>query len=143
MALSHRWVTAGAGDTVREGKGARRAFFAGNTVLVLLAFLKLLLRLLTAENYGYFRDELYYIAVSERLDLGCVDFPPFVALVVAFARATLGDSLLALRLLPALAGAASVVLAGLMARELGGGRSAQEPGRRHRRERQRAREPGA
>ena len=91
----------------------------------MLAFLKLLIHLLTADNYGYFRDELYYIAASERLDLGYVDFPPFVALVVAFVRATLGDSLLALRLLPALVGAVVVVLAGLMARELGGGRISQ------------------
>jgi 4-amino-4-deoxy-L-arabinose transferase-like glycosyltransferase len=91
----------------------------------LLALVKLLVHLLTAGNYGYFRDELYYIAASERLDLGYVDFPPFVALATALARATLGDSLLALGLLPALAGAAVVVLAGLMARELGGGRFAQ------------------
>ena len=117
--------TVRAGDTVSEGGRARRAFLGGGTVLILLALVKLLLHLLTAENYGYFRDELYYIAASERLDLGYVDFPPFVALATAFARVTLGDSLLALRLLPALAGAAVVVLAGLMARELGGGRFAQ------------------
>ncbi len=54
-----------------------------------------------------------------------MDFPPFVALVTAAVRATLGDSLLALHLLPALAGAGIVVLTGLMARELGGGRFAQ------------------
>lgn len=117
--------TARAGDTVPEGGRARRAHLGGGTVLILLALVKLLMHLLTAENYGYFRDELYYIAASERLDLGYVDFPPFVALATAFVRATLGDSLLALRLLPALAGAAAVVLAGLMARELGGGRFAQ------------------
>src|SRR5215203_513070 len=110
--------------TVRRGRSARPWLLGANTVLVLLALLKLLVHLLTAENYGFFRDELYYIAASERLDFGYVDFPPFVALVTAFVRATLGDSLLALRLLPALAGAA-VVLAGLMARELGGGRFAQ------------------
>src|SRR5215207_1950879 len=111
--------------TVRRGRSARPWLLGANTVLVLLALLKLLVHLLTAENYGYFRDELYYMAASERLDLGYVDFPPFIALVTAFARATLGDSLLALRLLPALAGAVVVVLAGLMARELGGGTFAQ------------------
>jgi 4-amino-4-deoxy-L-arabinose transferase-like glycosyltransferase len=61
--------------------------------------------LLTNGNYGYFRDELYYMAAGERLDLGYVDFPPFVALVTAFTRFSLGDSTVALRLLPALAGA--------------------------------------
>lgn len=111
---------------VSEGGRARRALLGGGSiVLIFLALVKLLVHLLTAGNYGYFRDELYYIAASERLALGYVDFPPFVALAVAFARATLGDSLLALRLLPALAGAVVVVLAGLMARELGGDRFAQ------------------
>ena len=113
------------GDMVPEGAYARRTFLGGSAVLVLLALVKLLLHLLTAENYGYFRDELYYIAASERLALGYVDFPPFVAFVTASVRATLGDSLLALHLLPGLAGAVVVVLAGLMARELGGGRFAQ------------------
>src|SRR5919107_2050872 len=117
--------TASEGEKISEDGRTRRALLGGGTILFLLALLKLLLHLLTAGNYGYFRDELYYIAASERLDLGYVDFPPFVALATALARATLGDSLLALGLLPALAGAAVVVLAGLMARELGGGRFAQ------------------
>ena len=98
--------------TVQRGRSARPRLLGANTVLVLLALLQLLVHLLTAENYGYFRDELYYMAAGERLGLGYVDFPPFIALVTAFVRATLGDSLLALRLLPALAGAAVVVLAG-------------------------------
>src|SRR5215217_4102694 len=118
-------MTAGAGDTVPEVRRTRRALLGEGAVLVVLAGVKLLVHLLTADNYGYFRDELYYIAASERLDLGYVDFPPFVALVVAFVRATLGDSLLALHFLPALAGAAVVMLAGLMARELGSGRISQ------------------
>lgn len=114
-----------AGDAVLGAGRARRALLSGGTAVLLLAFVKLLVHLLTANNYGYFRDELYYIAAGERLAPGYVDFPPFVALVTALVHATLGDSLLALRLLPALAGAAVVVLAGLMARELGGGRFAQ------------------
>lgn len=42
----------------------------------------------TKENllHGYFRDKLYYITTSERLDLGYMDFPPLVALVTNFAR---------------------------------------------------------
>src|ERR671917_1804888 len=107
----------GGGPTAREAEKiseegrTRESLLGGGTILFLLALVKLLVHLLTAGNYGYFRDELYYIAASERLDLGYVDFPPFVALAAALARATLGDSLLALGLLPALAGAAVVVLA--------------------------------
>jgi Dolichyl-phosphate-mannose-protein mannosyltransferase len=103
----------------------KRAWFGATAILIYLALFKLLLHLLTNGNYGYFRDELYYMAAGERLDLGYVDFPPFVALVTAFTRLLLGDSPVALRFFPALAGALVVVLAGLMARELGGGRFAQ------------------
>ncbi len=109
-----------------SGKAPSRWSATGeNALLAYLALAKLVLHLLTAGNYGYFRDELYYMAAAERLALGYVDFPPFVALVAAFTRWSLGDSLVALHLFPALAGAAVVVLAGLMARELGGGRFAQ------------------
>lgn len=94
-------------------------------ILVYLALAKLLVHLLTAGNYGYFRDELYYVAAGEHLNLGYVDFPPFVALVARLTHTLFGDSLLALHIFPALAGAVVVVLAGLMARELGGGRFAQ------------------
>jgi len=96
-----------------------------NALLAYLALAKLLVHLLTNGNYGYFRDEFYYIAAGERLDLGYVDFPPFVAIVADVSRFLLGDSPVALRFLPALAGALVVVLAGLMARELGGGKFAQ------------------
>src|SRR5918998_334590 len=96
-----------------------------NALLAYLALVKLLVHLLTNGNYGYFRDEFYYVAAGEHLDLGYVDFPPFVAIVAGVSRFLLGDSPMALRFLPALAGALVVVLAGLMARELGGGRVAQ------------------
>jgi 4-amino-4-deoxy-L-arabinose transferase-like glycosyltransferase len=94
-------------------------------VVSALAAVKLLLHLLTNSNYGYFIDELYYIACSEHLAFGYVDHPPMVAVVTWLTRALLGDSLPALRLFPALAGALTVVLAALIARELGGGRFAQ------------------
>src|SRR6266545_204200 len=88
-------------------------------VIVGLAALKLVIHLLTSSNYGYFRDEFYYLAASRHLAFGYVDFPPFIALLTAFVRLTLGDSLLALHFFPALAGAGVVLLTGLMARQLG------------------------
>jgi hypothetical protein len=80
---------------------------------------------LTAGNYGFYRDEFYFVAASKHLDFGYVDFPPLVAVVTALARWMFGDSASALQFFPALASAGVVVLAGLMARELGGGRFAQ------------------
>jgi hypothetical protein len=102
-----------------------RPLLSGPAIVVYLACLKLLVHVLTAGNYGYYRDELYFIAASEHLDLGYVDFPPFVAVLTAAVRELFGDSAVALQFFPALAGAGVVVLAGLMARELGGGRFAQ------------------
>jgi 4-amino-4-deoxy-L-arabinose transferase-like glycosyltransferase len=110
---------------LRRGPGERRSGTGATAILVYLALLKVVVHLLTAGNYGYFRDEFYYVAAGERLDLGYVEFPPFVAVVADISRFLLGDSQVALRFLPALAGALVVVLAGLMARELGGGRFAQ------------------
>jgi hypothetical protein len=96
-------------------------------LVVPLAFaaVKLALHALAITNYGYFRDELYYIACSKHLAWGYVDQPPFSIALLALVRAVLGDSLVALRVLPALAGAGTVVVTGLLVRELGGGRFAQ------------------
>ncbi len=75
-------------------------------------------------GYGIFRDELYYLACADHLAWGYVDQPPLSIFLLAAVRAVIGDSLFALRLVPALAGAAVVLLTGLLARELGGGRFA-------------------
>jgi Dolichyl-phosphate-mannose-protein mannosyltransferase len=93
-------------------------------VAVGLSALKLLLHLLTNGGYGYFRDELYYLACAEHLDWGYVDQAPLIAWAARASRALLGDSLRAVRFLPALAGALTVFLTGMLARELGGGRFA-------------------
>lgn len=85
---------------------------------------KLLLHLATAFRYGYFGDELYFLACGEHLDWGYVDQPPLVALVAWVVRHGLGTSLLAIRLPSALAGAALVLVTGLLAREMGGKRFA-------------------
>jgi hypothetical protein len=112
-------------ESALQRPARRPALFGATAILVYLGLFKLLLHLFTADNYGYFRDELYYVAAGEHLDAGYVDFPPLVAFVAALTRALFGDSLVALHVFPALAGAVVVVLAGLMARELGGGRFAQ------------------
>ncbi len=88
------------------------------------AGLTLVFHLVTIQGYGYFRDELYYLANGEHLGFGYVEHPPFIGLVAAFVRATLGDSRFAIRLLPALAGAATVWIGVRLASEFGGGRFA-------------------
>jgi hypothetical protein len=92
-------------------------------ILYLSAF-KLILHFLTNGQYGYFRDELYYLACGEHLDWGYVDQSPLIAVVARASRLLLGDSLFAIRFFPAVAGAALVFVTGLLVRELGGGRFA-------------------
>ena len=96
-------------------------------LLLGLALIKLAIHLLSSGllTYGYMTDELYYLDCANHLAWGYVDHPPLSIAVLWLVRATLGDSLVALRLLPALAGGATIVLCGLLARELGGGRAAQ------------------
>ena len=100
-------------------------FLSAEAVVLYLAGAKFLFHLLTANRYGIFRDELYYLACGEHLDWGYVDQPPLIALVGWIARHLFGDWLPGLRLIPALAGAATVWLTGKLVRELGGGFFAQ------------------
>jgi hypothetical protein len=90
-----------------------------------LALLAFGLLLVAVPRYGWFRDELYYLACAQRLAWGYVDHPPFSIAVLAAVRAVLGDSLWAVRLVPALAIAATAFLTGALARRLGAGRAGQ------------------
>ena len=93
-------------------------------IIIYFALIKLLIHLFTNGQYGYFRDELYFLACSEHLDWGYVDFAPLVAVITKLSLMLFGDSLSAIRFLPAVAGALTVVLTGLIVTELGGKRFA-------------------
>ncbi len=90
-----------------------------------LALVKLLAQLATAGRYGFHRDELYYLAAGQHPSFGYVDYPPLTAMMARLSTLVFGHSLVGLRVWPAIAGAVIVVLSGLIARELGGSRSAQ------------------
>jgi len=90
-----------------------------------IAAIKLLLHLYAGRGYGYFVDELYYLACADHLAWGYVDQPPLVAAIAKLTKLTLGDSLSAIRLPAALAGAGMVLLAAMLAREMGGKNFAQ------------------
>jgi hypothetical protein len=90
----------------------------------LLAATAVVLQMATNGRYGYFRDELYYLALSHHLAWGYVDLAPLSPLVEFLSRSTFGESMHALRLLPALAFGTEVLLTGLITRELGGKRFA-------------------
>jgi hypothetical protein len=96
-----------------------------NYTLVILVAVKILLHLFTSTNYGFHRDELLYLAVGQRLNVFANEFPPLIAIFGYILQSLFGESLFAVRLLPALAGGAIVLFTGLTVRELGGGRFAQ------------------
>ncbi len=94
-------------------------------VLLVLAALLLLLHTLTNGRYGFHRDELATLDDARHLAWGYVAYPPLTPFVARVALALLGSAPAGVRFFTALAQCGVVVLAGLMARELGAGRRAQ------------------
>jgi Dolichyl-phosphate-mannose-protein mannosyltransferase len=94
-------------------------------VIWALALAKLLFHLYFNNRYGYFRDEFDYISCGDHLQWGYVDQPPLIPFLVHVSRAVLGDSLRAIRFIPALASSLLLVQTAAIARELGGRRYAQ------------------
>jgi hypothetical protein len=96
-------------------------------LIIGFAFTKLVLHLFTIwwTPYGIHRDEFLYLAMGQHLNFWSMDFPPAIAILAKTARFLFGDTLFAVRFFPALAGVVIVILAGLMAREFGGGSFAQ------------------
>ena len=94
-------------------------------VLVGVAAIVALVHLLTNSRYGFHRDELQFLSDARHLDWGFVAYPPLTPFVERVGLAIFGVSLVGLRLFSVVAQAFAIVVTGLMARELGGGRLAQ------------------
>jgi hypothetical protein len=95
------------------------------TPAIVLGAVCLCVHLVANDHYGVFRDELYFIVCGERPAFGYVDQPPLVPLIAGASHALFGTALTPLRLIPALAMAATVALTAKFAEMLGGGRFAQ------------------
>src|SRR5258707_14927785 len=101
----------------------RSSFLAdGMLVVLLLALANFLLHLYFNDRYGYFRDEFNYMACGDHLAWGYVDHPPLIPFLIKISRLLLGDSTRSIRIEPALATSAAVILTAMIARELGGRR---------------------
>jgi 4-amino-4-deoxy-L-arabinose transferase-like glycosyltransferase len=98
---------------------------ARGAVMISCAFTAIVLLASAFGPYGWFIDELYYVACAKRLAWGYVDHPPLSIALLASVRAVAGDTMWAVRLLPALAVGATAVVAALLTRRLGGGSFAQ------------------
>lgn len=107
-------------DAVRDFSADRRLLLAMAAVALAFQVVPNLFG-----GYGYFIDELYYIACAQRLDFGYVDHPPLTPFLLHIQMSLFGDSVASIRFLPALAGAVLAYLAGWLAAFFGGGRWAQ------------------
>jgi len=85
---------------------------AGTTVLLLVV----------GARYGFHRDELYFLEASKHMAWGYVDQPPLSVALIWLTRHAIGESVFAVRILPAIASGATVLFTALLTRELGGGR---------------------
>lgn len=94
-------------------------------VLLLLALLRFVFHLATNGNYGFHRDELQTLDDARNLDWGFVAYPPLTPLLGRLELLLFGPSLVGFRIVAALAVSAAMVVTGLIAKELGGGRHAQ------------------
>jgi len=96
----------------------------GMAIVWALALAKLVFHIYFNKGYGYFRDEFDYMSCGEHPQWGYVDQPPLIPFLIHVCRAVLGDSLRAIRFVPALASSLLLVQTAAIARELGGRRYA-------------------
>lgn len=102
----------------------QREPFARGPVFGVAALVGLALLALSG-RYGYHRDELYFLEAGRHLAWGYPDQPPLTPLLARLADLVAPDSLVVLRLPSTLSAVAVVILAGLIARDLGARRNGQ------------------
>ncbi|HEV2133978.1 MAG TPA: glycosyltransferase family 39 protein [Terracidiphilus sp.] len=98
---------------------------ADTAALLAIAAAAAILHIATNGRYGFHRDELQFLSDARHLEWGFVAYPPMTPFIEHIALDLFGLSLVGLRLFSVLAQAIVIVVAGLMARDLGGGRLAQ------------------
>ena len=94
-------------------------------LLIAIAAATVVAHWLTGGRYGFHRDELATLDDARHLAWGYVAYPPVTPFFGWLSLHLFGTSLVGFRFFASLANAIAIVLAGLIARELGGGRVAQ------------------
>ncbi|MGA9335365.1 MAG: glycosyltransferase family 39 protein [Rudaea sp.] len=103
---------------------APRFLDSGMALIWVIAFVALVAHTYFNNRYGYFRDEFNYLSSGAHPGWGYVDQPPLIPWLAQLSRLLLGDSLRAIRFLPALASSLLVVQTAMLAREFGARRFA-------------------
>jgi hypothetical protein len=114
---------AAAAVSVRTGDDLQRR--TDTLLLTAIAGFLVAAHILTNSRYGFHRDELQFLSDARHLEWGFVAYPPLTPFVERISMAIFGLNMVGLRLASVLVQAAAVIVTGLMARELGGGRLAQ------------------
>ncbi|HEX9032842.1 MAG TPA: glycosyltransferase family 39 protein [Streptosporangiaceae bacterium] len=114
-------TTAQAGPRPRGQLGRRTPRLA----IAVIAASAFCLEMAVSARYGYVRDELYFLAAGRHLAPGYVDQPALTPLIARISAILSGNSLVGLRVVPALGLAALVVMTAAMSRLLGAGRAGQ------------------
>lgn len=96
-----------------------------NLILLFMAFGAIVFHIIFNGQYGFHRDELDFIMNARQLDWGYVSYPPVTPFFARIGLILFGESLRGLRVLPAIAQGIAMILAGLMARDMGGKRNPQ------------------
>jgi len=86
-------------------------------IVFILASVKLIIQLIGNRNYGFHRDELLHLSVSEHMAWGFMEFPPFIAWIGKVSHFLFDYSLVGTRLFPTIAGVIMLILCCLMAKE--------------------------
>src|SRR6476620_6861800 len=110
-----------------EARGSGSSETSQNSILAVagIAAAVAVVHLLMNHRYGFHRDELQVLSDALHLDWGFVPYPPLTPFVERVGLVMFGFSMVGLRLFSVVAQAFAIVVTGLMARELGGGRLAQ------------------
>ncbi len=93
-------------------------------LILFFVSVKLLIHFLTFSNFELHRDAYLYYALSENLDWGYVEVPPFIAFIGQVATSIFGNTVFGLRFFPAVIGAVNLLIIGLAVKELGGNKIA-------------------
>jgi hypothetical protein len=94
-------------------------------LITAFVIIKLLIHFLTNTNYEVHRDGLLYIELGKHLSWGYQSVPPSIAVFADISRFLFGNTVFGIRFFPAIIGAFSLIIIGIMVKEMGGNRIAQ------------------
>ncbi len=114
-------------DTIAPGHADMPRPALAVRLVLLIGGASLGLHLATAlvTSFGVHRDTFLYFAMGDHVRLWRMDFPPLIAILARITAALGGRSVVGASVMPALASTALIVLAAVIARNLGGSRHAQ------------------